>query len=489
MHHTAGLLVAVFLPYVLAACATQAVRESVAEQESSRQFDSETEASPQKSIDGPQHEQEPVHLAKRKLEEKTIRPEEASHTQEEMKHAYKAAESGGIAEPLESGPPQTGSDMDVAMLAPSVHKLFASLSLEEKIGQIFMVGLKPELWGAVITEMTPKLKEMIDAYKPGGVLLFAPNLKSIRQTIGFIEAMQRQSRIPIFIALDEEAGEYGRLGKSPAFHATLFPNNQTLGSIGTEEMLFEVGRITGVELSSLGFNMNMAPVADVNSAGENSYIGKRSLGSDPERVASLASAYVRGIQSSGVIAVMKHFPGHGSTQADTHKGTVVVGYGLDRLMDSDLKPFLKGIESGVGGIMTAHITVPAAYGEEVPATFSPALNRTLLREKLGYKNLIITDALDMKAVTVSYNQAEAAVKAFLAGADILLMPRSIQEAYEGIRRAVEQGIIPMERLDESVLRILTLKHASGFVLSAKSKSDPEAILGNPEHKAIAEKLK
>jgi beta-N-acetylhexosaminidase len=359
------------------------------------------------------------------------------------------------------------------------------MSVEEKVGQLLVIAIRRDARGRPILQADAAVLERIRRLAPGGVILFGENVQSIPQTARLIQDLQARAAVPLFVAVDEEGGTVSRLRKADAMHATPLPPNDALSIGGTPHMAFTMGSIIGDELSALGFNMNLAPVADVVPPNRRSFIGRRSFGSDPELVAEMVSAFTRGLQTHDVCAVLKHFPGHGDTVQDTHSGAVVVPHGLDRLRAVEFLPFIRGIAAGADGVMTAHLQVPAVTGDDLPATFSPVVQKAILRGELGHDKLIVTDALNMGAVQQFYTPEEAAVNAFRAGADLLLMPPDPYAARDAVVSAVRDDAGLMEQLDASVTRVLRVKHDRGILAANRPGRDPEMVLGNPEHRRQA----
>lgn len=370
----------------------------------------------------------------------------------------------------------------------TVVDLINSMTLEEKVGQIFIVAFREDSSSHPITSLDAITKQQIHDFNPGGVVLFSENIDTIPQTQKLIKDMQENSKIPMFIAVDEEGGRISRIGNNPKMHSTRIPPANIIGLADDPELAYQAGTVLGKELSSLGFNMNFAPVADVNTNPQNPVIGDRSYGSDPYKVGTIVQEISKGMQDQGVCSVLKHFPGHGDTSFDSHHGQVVINHDIERLRQIELIPFEKGIQSGADGVMTAHIMLPNIIGEDLPATLSGIILTGLLREELGHEKLIITDAMNMKAISKYWSSSDAAVMAFMAGADIILMPSSLDEAYTGVLEAVKNGEITEERLNESLKRILTAKLQRNILGNRKPASDPEIVLGCLEHQYIVEKI-
>lgn len=342
-------------------------------------------------------------------------------------------------------------------------QMLSAMTTEEKVGQLLMPAFRRTVDGSPLLHLDETTRDFLADFQPGGIILFSENINTAQQIIDLISDFQSQSAIPLFIAVDEEGGTVSRLTASGKIDFPASPGNQVLGSHHSPEDVAELGRQMALRLRELGFNMNMAPVADVNTNPQNPVIGDRSFGSDPFLVADFSVAMASGMLEAGVIPVLKHFPGHGDTREDTHFSQVVVPHDRQRLESVEWVPFKAGIEAGLPAIMTAHLKVPAIIPDDRPATLSSEMLTEILRMDLGFKCVIITDALEMGAITSGWPPGEAAVEAFLAGADILLMPASLQEAHAGLLEAFQEGRITEERLNESVLRILRLKEAAGLL--------------------------
>ena len=381
---------------------------------------------------------------------------------------------------------KTGNDISntVSPTPDPVKTTLDNMTLDEKIGQLFIVSLRSINALEPVLSMDQKIESAIKKYKVGGVILFAENIKTIPQTSNLIDDLQKTSVIPLFIAVDEEGGMVSRITKSPEMHATVFPNNSVIGKTKDPDIARQVASAIAREISSLGFNMNFAPVADINTNPENPVIGPRSYGNNAEEVSLMVAGAVTGTQNNSVSAVLKHFPGHGDTSTDSHYGAASVSHTKERLFSTELLPFISGIQKGADGVMTAHILTPEIPGENVPATLKPEILTGILRNELGFEGLIITDALNMKAITMHYTPEEAAVKAILAGADVLLMPENLDIAFSGIKKACNDGLISIERIDKSVERILSIKYKRGL-FSDINREDPEKVLGCSEHRELA----
>jgi beta-N-acetylhexosaminidase len=353
-------------------------------------------------------------------------------------------------------------------------------SLREKIGQLFMLGFSG-------TSVAPELASFLSNFMPGGLILFARNLEHVDQIARLTNDLQQISPAsPLLIAIDQEGGRVSRL---PAGF-TIFPPCGVIGDCGSAELAYAVASATAVELRAVGINMNMAPVLDVNTNLGNPIIGDRSFSADPTRVCELGLATMAGLQDHKVVACGKHFPGHGDTVADSHKELPVVTASVERLLDRELRPFQHAIENGLTAIMTAHVLYPA-LDERVPATLSPRILTDLLRDRLRFHGLIITDDLEMQAITDHHGIGEAAILAFQAGADLLLICQDRDRqaaAMEAVHNAVQGGTIPLARVEASLRRITQTQER--FLLPY-CPADPKAahgVVGSPAHRALLETI-
>lgn len=342
-------------------------------------------------------------------------------------------------------------------------EMLAGMNGDEKICQLFLVT-QDQLTGiSGVTRSGSVTQAALERYPVGGVIYFSPNLVSREQTAEMIRDLQSYAEIPMFISVDEEGGIVSRLGRNRKMGVEKVPNMGVIGADGDPEKAYQVGLTLGSELSELGFNLDFAPVADVNSNPRNPVIGERAFHSDPQTVAALVAACVEGFYASGVNCTLKHFPGHGDTDSDSHLGEVRLDKSLEELWASELIPFAAGIEAGAPLVMVGHITVPALSGEAVPATLSREIVTNLLRQQMGFEGIIITDSMQMGAITDRYDSGQAAVLALQAGADIILMPNDLEMAVSGVRQALDSGALSWDRIDDSVLRILETKLRSGVI--------------------------
>ncbi len=345
-----------------------------------------------------------------------------------------------------------------ASLPPQVspeQSLLDSMSLVEKICQLFIVAPEALSDGVTVTAPEEDFVDELMEYPIGGIVLFSQNLVDREQCQALVSAYQSSSKTPLFICVDEEGGSVSRLGSKEIMGVTHFP---AMGKVDeTEDAAYTVGYTLGKELKALGFNLDFAPVADVNTNPNNPVIGNRAFSNDPEVTAKMVVSCVLGFEDGGVISCIKHFPGHGDTKEDSHTALATSQKTLEQLEEAELIPFRAGITQGVPMIMAGHISFPNVTGNEIPATLSPEIITGLLREHLGYEGVVITDAMNMGAITKQYPSGEAAVLALQAGCDLILMPQDLPAAVDAVRKALEDGSLTMERLNESVMRILKLK--------------------------------
>lgn len=340
--------------------------------------------------------------------------------------------------------------------------VLGKMSLREKVGQLFIV--RPEALAENSNAETAPATDRVDdavisrieEYPVGGIALFSRNITSAEQLPMFISDLQSSSKYPLFIAVDEEGGRVARIANSDFFNVASYKSMEDIGKSGDASKAEEVGRQIGLYLKELGFNLDFAPVADTNTNPQNIVIGDRSYGSDPALVARMVSAQLDGMHDSGIMGTLKHFPGHGDTKDDTHSGYVSIEKTWDELKECELVPFITALPKA-DMVMVSHITAVNVTSDKLPTSMSETMITGKLRNELGYDGVIITDAMAMGAVADNYTSAEAAVTAVKAGVDIVLMPQNLDEAFNCVMNAVTDGEISMERLDESVMRILKLK--------------------------------
>ena len=359
------------------------------------------------------------------------------------------------------------------------------MTIEEKIGQMFIANIElldpasPESYD--YQKITKKMKDTLKNYPVGGVIFFSRNIQTPKQTKTFIRRLQKVSKYPLFVSVDEEGGEIARIANNPKMKTTKFPPMAEIGATGDEEKAFEVGDTIGREIHALGFNLDFAPVADLETNPDSPEIGNRAFSDDPEVAGKMVAQVVKGLQGQNVSATLKHFPGHGSASADTHKGYANITQSIKQLREVEFVPFQAGIEAGADLIMVSHLAITSVTDNKTPASMSSLIITEILRNELGYQNLVITDALNMKAITKFYTPGEACVTAINAGADLLLMPENLEEAFDAVYQAVLEGKLDEKRIDESVTRILKIKILRGVI----SLEDPllEPVKATEEEEA------
>lgn len=341
---------------------------------------------------------------------------------------------------------------EIDPLKETVKKMTAG----EKVGQMVVVGLD----GYTVDE---NARKMVTDYNVGGFIILGENVKNSSQLLGLVnnlKSLNSKNSTPLFIAVDGEGGNISRMPTE--FHR--IPTNRVIGNTGNYEFAFEIGRVVAYQLKSFGFNMDLAPVMDINSNPKNPVIGDRSYGTNPDIVSRMGVKNMNGIQSENMISVLKHFPGHGDTSVDSHVGLPLVTNNLSRLESFELLPFEEGIINGADAVMTAHILLPKLDPDN-PATMSKTILTNVLRNSLKFNGVIITDDMTMGAIVKNYNIGEAAVKSINAGSDLILVCHGNENrvrVIEALRKAAENGTIPMRRIDESVYRILKLKQKYGL---------------------------
>ena len=376
-----------------------------------------------------------------------------------------------------------------AQTTDRVADLVANMSLRDKVTQMMMVDFRK--WGATVdtatdfTVMNDEVRKIVEDYNFGSVIYFANNIKTTEETFALTQEMQaaatKDGGIPLLIAADQEGGSVYRLGSG-----TALPGNMALGATyalnGTKYAKW-AGQIIGSELSSLGINTNLAPVVDVNNNANNPVIGLRSYGDDAVMVGELASASIAGMAEYNVIGCAKHFPGHGDTATDSHYGLPSVDKPLDVLMENELAPYVVAIDQGIEMIMTAHILYPQLESDKIvsnktgkeeslPATMSDDILTGLLKEQMGFEGIIVTDAMNMDGIAANWDQVQSVIIAINAGVDLFCMPcrlycqadlANLDAIINGVIAAVEDGTIAMERINDAVTRILTVKENRGIL--------------------------
>ena len=347
-----------------------------------------------------------------------------------------------------------------------VGELMAKMTLEEKIGQLFVVRASAldmkKTQGGSVTVCDDSVRAALSQYHVGGVVYFADNIKDPEQLTKLSSGLQSASAYPLFITADEEGGNVTRIAQDPDFKVMQFASMLTVGSSGDAGKAHEVGQTIGKYMKQYGMNLDLAPVADIFSNPYNTVIGDRAFGRDAETVSVMVNACVKGFHEQSMMTCLKHFPGHGDTAEDSHYGAAVVDRTWEELLKRELVPFIASLDE-TDMVMAAHVSLPKVTGDNTPASMSKAILTDKLRGELGFEGVIITDSLGMGAVSKNTPPGEIPVKILEAGADILLMPTSLPIAYGGVMNAVKSGRISVERIESSVRRILTLKEKYGLI--------------------------
>lgn len=382
-------------------------------------------------------------------------------------------------EPFSQNDNESIEDRKEDMTDPIV-ELIKDMDLEQKIGQLFIIGFNG-------TSINDWMKDMIGNYYIGGFILFKENMTSLEQALELLNGLKEENKansIPLFLSIDEEGGRVHRLPKP----FLKMPPAKEIGDIDDENISFQYGKILARRIKSLGFNMNFAPVMDINSNPKNPVIGDRSFGSSGDIVSYNGIQVMEGIRSENIISIIKHFPGHGDTSTDSHWDLPMVDKDLKQLRELELIPFLKGIESGVDGIMIGHIMFPK-IDDIYPATLSKEIMTNLLRKELSFDKVIISDDMTMGAIAKNYTIEDAVIKYLKAGGDIILIchgEESPIKAIGRIKEEIEKGNITEEEIDEKVYRILKLKEKYNISNDPIQEIDIQSI--NQDTKCLLNKI-
>ncbi|MEV4919181.1 glycoside hydrolase family 3 protein [Streptomyces tirandamycinicus] len=412
-----------------------------------------------------------------------------------------AATAAGAAVAALASSPAHASPADRGATRAGLKRLISRMSLEEKVGQLFVM----RVYGHSATapdqaDIDANLREigvrtaaeLIERYHVGGIIYFvwAHNTRDPHQIAELSNGIQRAglaqpTSVPLLISTDQEHGIVARVGRP----ATLMPGAMALGAGGSRSDARKAARIAGTELAAMGIRQNYAPVADVNVNPANPVIGVRSFGSDPQAVAGLVASQVRGYQGAGIAATSKHFPGHGDTVSDSHHSLPTIHHSREEWEELDAPPFRAAIAAGIRSIMTAHIVVPALDPSGDPATLSRPILTGMLREELGYDGVVVTDALDMAGVRQKYGDDRVPVLALKAGCDQLLNPPNLGVAWNAVLQAVRSGELTEQRIEESILRILLLKYELGLFRNPfVTPGGVDRTVGKPSHLAAADRI-
>lgn len=373
-------------------------------------------------------------------------------------------------------PQENNSSIENEPINPTLEQIVEerinNMSLDEKIAQMLIISHSGY-------SVDKQLLNEIKTVKPGGFILFDNNISDYTSTKKFVETLQENSQIPLIISIDQEGGRVQRMKSLTSPRATNIPYMRELGDTGDCELARQVGRVIAKELRTIGVNVVYAPVVDISRKDGKDFIGERSFGTSAKLVSDMAISLANGLEQNGVVATYKHFPGHGATVTDSHKKLPVINKSLKELKSKELVPYEAAIKSGAKIIMVGHLSAPKVTGEDTPATLSKIIVTDILRKEMGYDGLVITDALNMKALTDNYSYKEIYIKAIEAGCDILLMPHNSARAVKIIKENISE-----ERIDESVKRILMFKYEN----FENYQTLDETYLGCDSHQKIISKI-
>lgn len=356
-------------------------------------------------------------------------------------------------------------------LKKKVEDKISQMSLKEKIGQMIIISYEKEY--------TDELDNILKVVKPGGFIVFPQNISTYDGTVEYISKVKSTADIPMIISIDQEGGRVQRIKNMSDVNVQTIPAMLELGKTNDTTLSYDTGVVLAKEIAAFGINTDFAPTLDIFSNPNNTVIGNRAFGTDSQTVINMALPFANGMESQGIIPTFKHFPGHGDTTSDSHVELPVVTKTKEELYQNELLTFKAAIESNAQMIMTAHIALPNVTGDYTPATLSKVIVNDILRGELGFRGVVITDAINMKALRDNYTLEEICNYSINAGVDIILMPLDPIEASNTIENLVNNGTISEERIDESVNRILTLKY--------KNKLDEEKKL-NKENIGLQESV-
>lgn len=355
--------------------------------------------------------------------------------------------------------PEVPEYTEEELLEEVVQSCIDDMSLEDKVAGLFMVTPESITGVDKAIKAGDGTKEALEKYPVGGIIYFAQNIQSESQIKEMVANTVSYSKYPLFVAVDEEGGRVARIQSSLKLEAT--DPAQTIGESGDNSVAYDTYAKIGERLVEYGFNLDLAPVADVLTNDANKAIGDRSFGSDPAVVSGMVTSAVQALGEKGVYSCLKHFPGQGSVGDDTHEGMAVTDRSADDMKNTDIAPFIAGIDAGADMVMVGHFICPSLTEDETtPCSLSKAVMTDLLRGEYGYNGVIITDALSMTAISEYYSADEAAIKALKAGADMILMPEDFETAYNGVLEAVKDGTIDEKRIDDSLARVYRVKYRS-----------------------------
>ena len=362
----------------------------------------------------------------------------------------------------------------------SIEHILNEMTLEEKIGQMIIMSYRNPT-------VDSTLENTLKTVKLGGFILFKENITTYENTINFIQTVKKSNDIPLWIGIDQEGGNVQRLKALEDHPVSDIPYMNAIGQTNNIDYARQIGKVMAEELKVFGINMDFAPDIDIWTNPDNTVIGKRSFGSNPTLVSQMGIALGDTLLQHQIVPVYKHFPGHGNTAEDSHYALPVVTKTLDELLSSDLIPFQDAIAHDVPIIMVGHLAIPNITNDNTPASLSKVMIHDILKEQLGYKGLVVTDALDMGALTQNYTEEEIYTMAINAGVDILLMPQESKNCVKIVADAVKSGKISESQIDESVRKILKLKYDT--IADTYNQYAPIDILNSAEHQSIITQIK
>ena len=351
----------------------------------------------------------------------------------------------------------TSLDQVQAAISERALDILAEMTLDEKIWQLFFVTPESLTGVSGVIQAGEATKDALESQPVGGVIYFRNNIKTPEQLSEMLENTQAYSKIPLFIGVDEEGGRVARVSGNANMELPRIPPMLEVGNAGDTKYTKQIAETVGAYLYGYGFNVNFAPVADIVTNGNNTEIGDRSFSSDPSVASEMVAAFVDGLHNENMAAVLKHFPGHGSTQNDSHNGYSESNRTLDEMRGNEFNPFISGIAAGAEFVLVSHMSAISVDSSALPASLSKIIITDILRDELGFEGIAITDSLAMGAVTDRYSSGEAAVLAIEAGIDMLLMPNQMKMAFNALKAAVESGRLSELRINESVMRIVSTK--------------------------------
>lgn len=337
-----------------------------------------------------------------------------------------------------------------------ISKLLEEMTLEEKVGQMMIIHYREP-------KLDETLNNMLDTIKPGGFIFFKENLVTYEDSLELIKNIKDSAKIPMFLSIDQEGGKVDRLKTIKGISFSNMPAMSEIGKTNNEDIAYGTGAQIAHNLKMLDLNMNFAPVLDIYSNPKNTVIGTRSFGDNAEIVSKMGLALSKGLKDNDIIPVYKHFPGHGNTETDSHVALPIVTKSKEELLKEELIPFKNAIVNDADVIMIGHLAVPSITNSYIPASLSKKIITNLLKEELNYQNIVITDALNMKALTDNYSEKEIIEKTINAGVNILLMPENPINAVNVIKEGIASGSIKEEQINNSVKKILNLKYKYNII--------------------------